>query len=292
MTDRFLHGLLWALHFLPLWALAPLGQGVGWLLYHLAHQRRKIALVNVGLCFPEWPESQRQQLVKRHFQWVGRSVLERAVLWHAPFSRLKKLIHVEGDIGLAERSRQPVMWLVLHFTGLEIAGAGVQLFQTVHGVDVYSRQSKPYWDRVLKQGRLRFGRGEAYCREDSIRPVIRRIREGCAFFNMPDMDFGEKDAAFVPFFGIPAATLLSPSRMAKSLNMLVQPLLVDMLPGGQGWRLRCLDPLPQFPTQDPVADARWLNQWIEQQVRANPEQYLWVHKRFKTRPSGQPSFYE
>jgi KDO2-lipid IV(A) lauroyltransferase len=292
LPARLLHALMWLLQHLPLSILARLGQGLGWLLYGLAPARRRIAERNLALCFPQWSAQHRRQVVQRHFQWVGRSILERALLWHAPIERLKRLIHVEGDVGLAERSTQPVMWLVLHFTGLEVAGAGVQLFQTRHGVDIYTEQTNPYWTRVLKKGRLRFGRGEAYARDDSIRPVIRRIKEGCAFFNMPDMDFGARDAAFVPFFGIPAATLLAPSRMARSLNMLVQPLVVDMLPGGQGWRLRCLPPLENFPTDDPLADTHTLNRWIETQVLANPEQYLWVHKRFKTRPPGEASLYD
>lgn len=289
---RLAHGLLWLLQHLPLGLLARLGQGLGWLLYALAHARRRVALRNVELCFPELSEGQRTALVKRHFQWLGRSILERGLLWHAPFERLKRLIHVEGEVGLAERSERPVMWLVLHFVGLEVAGAGLQLFQTRTGVDIYTEQSDPYWNRALKEGRLRFGRGEAYPREAGIRPVLRRIKEGCAFFNMPDMDFGPRDAAFVPFFGVPAATLLAPSRMAKSMNMVVQPVVVDMLPGGQGWRLRCLDPLPDFPTDDALADTHFLNQWVEAQVRRNPEQYLWVHKRFKTRPPGEPSLYD
>jgi KDO2-lipid IV(A) lauroyltransferase len=289
---RAVHALLWLLHFLPLSVLARVGQAVGWLLYALAGSRRRIALRNVELCFPQWTPEQRRRLVRRHFQWLGRSIVERGLLWHAPFERLKRLIHVEGDVGLAERSERPVMWLVLHFVGLEVAGAGLQLFQGRTGVDIYTEQSNPYWNRVLKAGRLRFGRGEAYPREAGIRPVLRRIKEGCSFFNMPDMDFGPRDAAFVPFFGVSAATLMAPSRMARSLNMRVQPVIVEMRPGGEGWRLKCLPAFEGFPSADAEADTAWLNRWIETQVRALPEQYLWVHKRFKTRPPGEASLYE
>ncbi len=105
------------------------------------------------------------------------------------------------------------------------------------------------------------------------------------------MDFGERDAAFVPFFGVPAATLLAPSRMARALDMVVQPVLAEMLPGGQGYRVRFMPPLADFPTEDAVADTRRLNEWIATQIRANPAQYLWVHKRFKTRPAGEASLY-
>ena len=112
------------------------------------------------------------------------------------------------------------------------------------------------------------------------------------FFNLPDMDFGRKDAAFVPFFGVPAATLLAPSRMARLLGMAVQPVVAEMLPGGRGYRVRFHEPFAGFPTDDAEADTGWLNRWIEERIRECPAQYLWVHKRFKTRPHGEPKLYE
>ena len=105
------------------------------------------------------------------------------------------------------------------------------------------------------------------------------------------MDFGRKDAEFVPFFGVPAATLLTPSRMARLLHMTVQPVVAEMLPGGQGYRVRFLEPWTHFPTDDALADTAEVNRWIEDEIRRNPAQYLWVHKRFKTRPRGEPSLY-
>ena len=96
------------------------------------------------------------------------------------------------------------------------------------------------------------------------KPLMRAIRRGDAFFNLPDMDFGERDAAFVPFFGVPAATLLAPSRLARALNMVVQPVLAEMLPGGQGYRVRFLEPWTDFPTDDAAGrHARAMNRWIE-----------------------------
>jgi len=105
------------------------------------------------------------------------------------------------------------------------------------------------------------------------------------------MDFGRKDAAFVPFFGVPAATLLAPSRMARLLGMAVQPVIAEMLPGGRGYRVRFHEPLAGFPTDDAEADTAWLNRWIEERIRECPAQYLWVHRRFKTRPLGEPKLY-
>jgi KDO2-lipid IV(A) lauroyltransferase len=218
-------------------------------------------------------------------------MLERAVLWYASAARLKRLIHVEGDARLAERSPRPVMWLVPHFLALDVAGAATQLYQSHPAFDVYAPQSIKVLDEALLRGRGRFGTAEFLKRQDGARAIVRAIRRGLAFFNPSDMDFGTRDAAFVPFFGHPAATLLAPSRIARSQNMVVQPLVAEILPGGGGWRVRFLPPWTDWPTDDPVADAARMNRFIEEQIRLNPAQYLWVHKRFKTRPPGQPDLY-
>ncbi len=288
---RLLLALVWLLHLLPLGVQAGLGRALGWLMYRLAGQRRHVALRNVALCLPELNEGQRQSLVQQHFQWLARSLLERSVLWYASAERLKRLIHVEGDVHLAERSDRPVMWLVPHFLGVDVAGAATQLFQTRTVCNVYTAQSNPVLDAALKRGRGRFGRAEMFTRQQSALPMVRAIKRGSAFFNPSDMDFGLRDSAFVPFFGHPAATLLAPSRLARSLNMLVQPVVAEILPGGQGWRVRFLPPWENWPTDDTVADAARMNQFIEGEIRRNPSQYLWVHRRFKSRPPGQPPVY-
>ncbi|MBL0729870.1 lipid A biosynthesis acyltransferase [Piscinibacter sp. HJYY11] len=283
---------MWCLHLLPLSWLAAVGNGMGRLLYVLAGARRRVALRNLELCFPEKTPAERQHLAREHFRWLGRSILERSLLWFAPAERLKAMIHVEGDVKLAERSERPVMWLVPHFMGLDVAGVAVLLFQDQYACSMYQAQSNPVMDDIIRKGRLRFGdKADIFPRSDKALPLIRAIRKGHAFFNLPDMDFGERDAAFVPFFGVPAATLLAPSRMAKALNMVVQPVVAEMLPGGQGYKVRFGDPLPDFPTDDAEADTAAMNRWIESEIRRNPAQYLWVHKRFKTRPAGEPSLY-
>ena len=224
MTHLLL-GLLWLLSLLPLRLLAPLGRGMGALLYWLARSRREVALRNLELCLPELAPVEREHIARDHFGWLGRSIVERGLLWWAPRERLMRLIHVEGEVDLAERSERPVMWLVPHFMGLDVAGAAVLLFQKRRGASIYQQQSNPIMDAVMRRGRLRLGNAEIFPRSDSAKPLIRAIKQGTGFFNLPDMDFGERDAAFVPFFGVPAATLLAPSRMARALNMIVQPVL-------------------------------------------------------------------
>jgi KDO2-lipid IV(A) lauroyltransferase len=292
IAARALLAVVWLLHWLPLPLLALLGRAVGALLYRFGRGRREVALRNVELCLPELGVRERQALVREHFRWLGRSLLERGLLWYASPARLKRLIHVEGDVTFAETSERPVMWLVPHFMALDVAGAATQLFQTRWVASIYQAQSNAVLDAAMRAGRLRFGQGEVFSRHESALPLVRAVKRGAAFFNLPDMDFGPRDAAFVPFFGVPAATLLAPSRLARSLKMAVQPVVAEALPGGQGYRVRFLPAWTDWPSDDPEADARRMNAWIESEIRRNPAQYLWVHKRFKTRPPGEASLYQ
>ena len=289
--SRVLLALLWAIHLLPLRAQAWLGRGLGRAGWHLVRPRRRVALRNLELCFPELDAAAREALAREHFRWLGRSLLERGLLWYASPARLRRLIHVEGDVHLAERSERPVMWLAPHFMGLDVAGAAVLLFQRRKGISIYQAQSDSVMDAALRRGRLRLGNAEIFSRDQAGKALVRAIRKGDGFFNLPDMDFGTRDAAFVPFFGVPAVTLLAPSRLAKALNMVVQPVVAEILPGGDGYRVRFEPPWTDFPTDDPVADAARMNVWIESEIRRMPAQYLWVHRRFKTRPAGEPPLY-
>ncbi|MBN8505841.1 MAG: lipid A biosynthesis acyltransferase [Burkholderiales bacterium] len=283
--------LLWLLHWLPLSVLALLGRGLGALLWRFAGARRRVALRNLELCFPELDPAARRRLAREHFGWMGRSILERGLLWFAPIARLQRLLKVEGDLQQAERSTQPVMWLLPHFAGLEWVAPGLLLGQKRPVVDVYQRQSNAVLDAALMKGRGRFGDTRFVNRHHGIRPVLKHIKDGCGFVNAPDMDFGRKDSAFVPFFGVPACTLLAPGKLAHTLGMTVLPLTVTMLPGGQGYRLTAHPPLADYPSGDAMHDAHTLHRWLEARIREQPAQYLWVHKRFKTRPDGEAPLY-
>ncbi len=288
---RLAIALLWLLHWLPVRWQWALGAGIGALLHALAGPRRRIARRNLELCLPELDEQARRALVREHFRWLGGSLVERGLLWYAPRERLERLLEVEGDVGLAARTEGAVMWLVPHFLALEIAGLAVLLRQPRPACDIYQRQSNAVFDAAIARGRHRFGDSVLIARREGVKPLLRAVRdEGRAFFNMPDMDFGRKESAFVPFFGVPAATLLAPSRLARLLKMTVQPVVAEMKEGG-GWRVRFLPAWEHWPTDDPVADAARMNAWIESEVRRLPAQYLWVHKRFKTRPLGEPGLY-
>jgi Kdo2-lipid IVA lauroyltransferase/acyltransferase len=288
---RLAIALLWLVHWLPASWQSGIGAVVGALAHRFAPTRRRVAHRNLELCLPELDSRARQQLVRDHFGWLGRSLVERGLLWYAPRERLMRLIEVQGDVTFAERSQAPVMWLVPHFMALEAAAIAVQLFQARRGATIYQKQSSVVFDAAMRAGRERFGNSVLFSRKDSAKPLIRAIRQDkLGFFNLPDMDFGRKESEFVPFFGVPAATLIAPARMARLLGMVVQPVVAEMREGG-GWRVTFHEPWQGWPTDDAFADTLRLNQWIEAEVRRHPAQYLWVHKRFKTRPVGEAGLY-
>lgn len=275
---------------LPMGLLVHLGRGLGRVLGVCARRRRHIARRNLELCFPQAEPAWRAAVLREHFALLGRSLVERALLWYAPEARVRALIRVEGDIDLAARSPRPVMWLVPHFLGLEVAGAAVQLLQPRTVLDIYQPQRNAYFDRVLKQGRLRFGRAEAYPRGTPIRQVMARIREGQPFFNMPDQDFGPRESSFVPFFGVPAATLASVPQLVRAGRACVRFLAMVRHADGR-YTVRVWDPGLDALLDAPEAFARRYMATLQQAVEAAPDQYLWVHRRFKTRPPNAPLLY-
>lgn len=292
MTALFTYlfiGLLWLLHWLPLPILGRLGAAVGCLLYYAIPHRRRVVLRNLELCFPEWPLEQRQALAKSHFKQFGRSFLERSLLWFASEVRLFKLIQIEGLEQLEAASDQPQIWLCPHFLALDVAGQALCHYKKA--VSIYSAQKNQVFDAQLKRARARFNAPLLVSRNDSIRPVIKAMREGLPLFLLPDLDLGTRDAVFVPFFGVPAATVTTVARLAKMTNAKVFPVIGKVLPNYAGYAVKIYPAWDNYPTDDLTADTRRMNAFIEERVLEMPEQYYWVHKRFKNRPAGEPNLY-
>jgi KDO2-lipid IV(A) lauroyltransferase len=287
MLSRLLIAVVWVLHLLPLPLLAALGNGLGVVIYGLAGRRRHIVLVNLALCFPELTERQRRQLARAHFQILTRSVLERSLLWWASPERLSRLIRVDGEEqmrALLDAGR-PVLMLAPHFVGLDAGGVGIAM--RFDSASIYAVQSNPVFDRLLLRGRRRFGDQLLLSRQDSVRASVRAMKSGRPLYYLPDMDFGKRDSIFVPFFGVQAATIPGLSRLARLAGAVVVPCVTRILPGGEGYVVSVGEPWPDFPSADVEADTRRMNAWIEAAVRSMPEQYYWVHRRFKTRPPGE-----
>ena len=201
-----------------------------------------------------------------------------------------RLVRLEGLEHLRAAAGHPVILVAPHFVGLD--AAYTRLGCEIEIAGLYAHQKNPVYDRLLLRGRTRFGLSQAIPRQDGVRAVIASIRSGRPFYYAPDLDFGRKDAVFVPFFGVTAATITGVSRLAKLTRAKVLPCVARMLPGGGGYVVTLLPAWENFPTDDFTADTRRVNAFIEEQAQSMPEQYYWVHKRFKTRPHGEASPYE
>jgi KDO2-lipid IV(A) lauroyltransferase len=281
--------IIWLLHFLPLPILALVGRGFGLLVYAVARDRRRGARINQRLCFPEWDEAQVRRVVRRHFQAFGRAVLERGILWWSSKERVMRIVRIEGLENWEAVRDRPVIWLAPHFVGLDMGGT--RLAAEFAAASMYSRQKDPILDRILYHGRTRFVMPRLVSRQEGLRPLVRAMREGLPFYYLPDLDFGARDSVFVPFFGVPAATITGVSRIARLAGATVVPIVTRQLPGGGGYVLTFYPPWDDFPTDDVEADARRMNAFIEARARELPEQYHWLHERFKTRPPGVPGVY-
>jgi len=290
-VSRVLVAILWLLHWLPLGVLVPVGRGLGVMLYALARRRRHIATTNLTLCFPELNETQVRTLCREHFRMLGRSFLERGVQWWGSPTRIRRLVRVTGveQVKAILARGEHVILLIPHFLAIDLAGAGVGLH--LDTIIFYTRQKDPLIDRYLRHARARFGDQLILQRSEGLRRVIREMRRGRPFYYLPDMDFGRKESIFVPFFGVQAATIEGLPRLAKMAPARVVPVVMRMLPGGQGYEAEFGAPWADYPTEDAHADVVRMNAWIEDEVRKMPAQYYWVHRRFKTRPEGEPAIY-
>ena len=286
---RLALSLMWLLHWLPLSWQALLGRGFGHLLYRFGRERRQVTLTNLRMCFPELGAVDCEHLARRHFAAFGRSFLERGLLWWATPQCLRKLVRIEGLEQLQHTDGKPIILLVPHFIGLDMGWTRLTL--ELDMVSIYANQKNLLFNAALLKGRTRFGSSTLLSRQEGTRPAIRMMRAGKPFYYLPDMDYGQRDTIFVPFFGVETATITGLSRLARIAGAVVLPVVTRMEPGGQGYVVSIGPPWRDFPGASIEADTRRMNAYIETEVLRLPEQYLWLHKRFKTRPPGEPSPY-
>jgi Kdo2-lipid IVA lauroyltransferase/acyltransferase len=288
LVSRLLFGFMWLVRLLPFRAVAAIGEAMGSLLFWLIPERRRVTRVNLAKCFPQMSEREREALARAHFRAFMRSFVDRGILWWSRPERVERLVEIEGLEHLRALAGKRIVLLAPHFLGLD--AGGIRLSKAWPGMaSMYSRQKDPLFDGLLYRGRLRFG-GRIYPRQAGIRKVLRAIEAGEAFYYLPDMDFGRKASVFVPFFGVPAATTVGLSYIARITGAQVVPCVTRMLPDGR-YVARLYPAWTGFPTGDDAADARRMLAFIEERVREMPDQYLWMHKRFKTRPEGEAKFY-
>lgn len=285
-------GALWLIVQLPYGALLKLGRWLGLGMYRVAAERRRVAARNLELCFPNMPSGERKRLLKENFASTGIAFFEMAMSWWWPKARLAKLAHIEGleHLQAAQRDGEGAILMALHFTTLEIGAALLGQRHTIDGM--YREHRNPLFDYVQRQGRERHNLDSLAVEREDVRGMIKLLRKGRAIWYAPDQDYGAKQSIFVPLFGIEAATVTATTHFARLGKARVIPFTQRRLEDGSGYRLVLHPPLQGFPGESEAADALRINQWVEQAVTECPEQYLWAHRRFKSRPVGTPKLYE
>jgi Kdo2-lipid IVA lauroyltransferase/acyltransferase len=285
-VSRIVFAFMWVVHFLPLAGMARVGNTVGNLLFWLIPERRKVTRINLQKCFPGKSAAEREALARAHFRAFTRAFIEQGILWWSPPERISSLVELEG----LEHVKGTAKTIVFapHFVGFEATLARLALEAPVSMM--YSRQKDPLFEARLLKGRTRFG-GLMFPRQAGIKKGIEIINSGTRYYYLPDLDFGPKHSVFVPFFGVPAATVTGLAYIARTTGAAVVPCVTRMLPGGGGYRAKLYPPWTDFPSGDDHADTRRMMAFIEERVLEMPEQYFWLHKRFKTRPPGEARFY-
>jgi KDO2-lipid IV(A) lauroyltransferase len=283
-------GVWWLVAQLPYRWQLKLGRGLGWITFRLARHRRHIAERNIALCFPQLSAAEQAQMVRDTIDSTAIAVFESGIVWFWPSWRIRKLFTVEGieHLQQAQREGKGVLLMAMHFTTLDIGGG---MLCMEHSFDAMYRPHKnPVYDYVQRRGRERHTEASVVIARNDVRGTVKALRSGRAVWYAPDQDYGPKHSVFVPFFGVQAATVTATAHIARLGRAPVIPFVQTRLAHG-GYRITVFPPLENFPEGDDLADARRINAFIEERVRENPAQYMWVHRRFKTRPEGEPGIY-
>ena len=273
---------------LPLRLVRAMGKLLGWMLYALVVSRRRVVTVNLSLCFPEKSIEEIRNLTRQTFVYFAQAWLDRSWVWHAPRSWILRRVTLTGAVH-EMTGNEPTVVFVPHFVGMDAAWGGLVLRHPRDSTTIYTDQSNKLIDRWILRGRRRWGHMQLFGRIEGIKPVLAATRMGKPLYLLPDMDFGPQESIFVPFFGIPTATVPSLSRFARLGRAKVVVCVVSMTP--TGYEVKFLPAWENFPTGDVVLDTALMNKKLEAYIKDQPAQYFWVHKRFKTRPDGAAEFY-
>ncbi len=273
---------------LPLPVVRALGTMLGWALYLLIAQRRRIVQTNLALCFPERSSAERSALTRQTFVYFAQAWLDRSWLWHGSREVLEKRLKLHGAIHEFD-GKAPTIVFSPHFYGLDAGATTINMSIDREFTSIYTPQANARLDDWIRAGRLRFGRVRLFHRMDGVRANVSALRSGEVLYLLSDMDFGIGESIFVPFYGIPTATVPSIARFAR----LGRAKVISVVPRitATGYEVEVMPAWQNFPTDDVYADTAWVNRYLQQFIDTMPAQYYWVHKRFKTRPEGAPSVY-
>lgn len=284
-------GTWWLLSQLPYRLQMALGAVTGLAMGRIASRRTQIARRNIELCFAHLSEQEQKALLREHLKSIGRGFFEMGMAWFMAPSRLDKLVTYEGleYLEQAEQEGAGVLLMGMHFTHLDLGAAFVSRKRSIDGS--YRPHANPVYDLVQRTGRERHNPGNIAIERGDVRTMIRQLKKGRAIWYAPDQDYGAKHSVFVPFMGVNCATITATSQLARLGKAKVVPFTHIRNPEG-GYHLKVWAPLENFPSGDELADARAINNVVEAAVALAPEQYLWVHRRFKSRPEGEPDLYQ
>ncbi len=290
----FLFGLLRLVTLLPFGWQSAIGRGLGRLLYRVMGKRRRIADTNLKLCFPHLDDVERQVLLRRNFDHLGMAVIDTAMSWWGSRRQIHRLGKITGmeHLQAALAEGKGVILLTGHMTSLDLGGQILAevLWDTATPVHaMYKRSRNILIETLMLRGRLRFS-NNVFKRQD-IRSMLRGLAGNHPVWYAPDQDFGLKQGVFADFLGVPTATLTATAKFAAKSGARVVPFFPIRLPGNQGFEVQIQPALEDFPIGEDVADARRYNAILEAVVARHPEQYMWLHRRFKTRPEGLPYLY-
>src|ERR1700754_4245061 len=282
--------VIWLVAHLPWRVLEGLGRFIGYLALVLNKERRQIAATNIALCFPELDADAQRALVRANLRDVGMMLVEFALGWMGSDRAIARVpLRIEGleHLQAARDAGRGVLLVGGHFSHLELAARLVSSRIRIAGM--YRRMDSEVFEWVVLRSRLHYA--DAMFDKDDLRGTVKYLRAGGTLWYAPDQDMRSKDNVFAPFFGVPAATITATHHLARMSGAVVIPFFHRRLPDGGGYVLRLAPPMPDFPGKDAAADTVRVNEEVERMVREAPEQYLWVHKRFKTRPPGEPRLY-
>lgn len=285
------HLLLWlmrGLAYLPLSWLRALGAALGVLLFAVARSRRAVVLINLRICFAHWTPAQQQAVARQVFVHFAQAWLDRAWLWHRDPACIRARVQITGEVAQLQEDA-PTVLFAPHFMGLDVGWTALTLALPRAFTTIFTPQRNAVADAWIARGRQRFGQVRLLRREDGVKSIVSALRDKAWLYLLPDMNFGASESIFVPFYGEPAATVPSLSRFAKLGQARVVPVVTRMTDAG--YEVQIMPVWRDFPTDDAQADTALMNARLQTWIDACPEQYFWVHKRFKTRPEGLPPLY-
>lgn len=280
-------GLLRALVSLPHRIQMFLGARLGRLLRRLGKSRVRVARRNLEICFPQWTEDRREQILDATFEALGQMIFEIGFAWWGSPRRHRPLYRIDGLEKLedAQNSGQGVILLFCHFTPLELAGR--LLAYHVPIAALYREHGSDLLEYIVRHQRLSYG--DELFNRDQLRGMVRYLRKGGTLWYAPDQDYERGERRFVPFFGVQTATITSAIDLARMGN--AKLMATRVVRDDQGYRITILDTLDGIPSDDTDDDLTRINAVVEDLIRKNPTQYFWVHRRFKNRPPGEDSLY-